>query len=67
MFSKTITKRKIIKFSFKKLFLLSCLTISLVNKSNVISQPLVNQNLNEESKISNISFITKAVKKQGLQ
>ncbi|MDC3175906.1 trypsin-like peptidase domain-containing protein [Prochlorococcus sp. AH-716-D13] len=65
MFSKTITKGKIIKFSFKTLFFLSCLTLGLVNKSNVISQPLVNQNLNEESKISNISFITKAVKKTG--
>ncbi len=65
MFSKTITKGKIIKFSFKKLFFLSCLTLGLVNKSNVISQPLVNQNLNEESKISNISFITKAVNKTG--
>ena len=65
MFSKTITKGKFIKFSFKKLFFLSCLTLGLINKSNVISQPIVNQNLNEESKISNISFITKAVKKTG--
>ena len=65
MFSKTITKGKFIKFSFKKLFFLSCLTLGLINKSNVISQPIVNQNLNKESKISNISFITKAVKKTG--
>ena len=65
MFSQTITKGNFIKFSFKKLFFLSCLTLGLINKSNVISQPLVNQNLNEESKISNISFITKAVKKTG--
>ena len=65
MFSKTITRGKFIKFSFKKLFFLSCLTLGLINKSNVISQPIVNQNLNEESKISNISFITKAVKKTG--
>ena len=65
MFSKTITKGKFIKFSFKKLFFLSFLTLGLINKSNVISQPIVNQNLNEESKISNISFITKAVKKTG--
>ena len=65
MFSKKITKEKFIKFSFKKLFFLSCLTLGLINKSNVISQPIVNQNLNEESKISNISFITKAVKKTG--
>ena len=65
MFSKTITKGKFIKFSFIKLFFLSCLTLGLINKSNVISQPIVNQNLNEEFKISNISFITKAVKKTG--
>ena len=65
MFSKTITKGKFIKFSFKKLFFLSCLTLGLINKSNVISQPIANQNFNEESKISNISFITKAVKKTG--
>ena len=65
MFSKIITKGKFIKFSFKKLFFLSCLTLGLINKSNVISQPIVNQNHNEESKISNISFITKAVKKTG--
>ena len=65
MFSKTITKRKFIKFSFKKLFFLSCLTLGLINKSNVISQPIIEQNLNEESKITNISFITKAVKKTG--
>ena len=65
MFSKTITKKKFLKFSFKKLFFLSCLTLGLINKSNVISQPIVNQNLNEESKISDISFITKAVKKTG--
>ena len=65
MFSKTITKGKFIKFSFKKLFFLSFLTLGLINKSNVVSQPIVNQNLNEESKISNISFITEAVKKTG--
>ncbi len=65
MFSKTITKGKFIKFSFKKLVFLSCLTLGLINKSNVIPQPIVNQNLNEESKISNISFVTKAVKKTG--
>ena len=65
MFSKTITKGKFIKLSFKKLIFLSYLTLGLINKSNVISQPIVNQNLNEESKISNISFITKAVKKTG--
>ena len=65
MFPETIKEGKFIKFSFKKLFFLSCLTLGLINKSNVISQPIVNQNLNEEFKISNISFITEAVKKTG--
>jgi len=65
MFLKTITKKKLMKVSLKKLFFLSYLTFGLINKSNVISQPIVNQNLNEESKISNTSFITKAVKKTG--
>ncbi len=65
MFSKTITKRKFIRFSFKKLFFLSCLTLGLINKSNAISQPIINQNLIEETKVSNISFITKAVKRTG--
>ena len=65
MFSEQMNKGKLMKFSFKKLFFLSYLSFGLINKSNVISQPIVNQNLNEESKISNISFITKAVKKTG--
>ena len=65
MFSKTVTKIKLMKFSFKKLFLLSYLALGLINKSNVISKPIVNQNLKEESNNSNISFITKAVKKTG--
>ena len=65
MFSKTIKKRKLMGFSFKKLFFLSYLVLGLNNKSNILSQPVLNKSLNEESKISNISFITKAVKKTG--
>ena len=65
MFLKAITQIKIMKFTLKKLFFLSYLTFGLINKSNVISQPIVNQNLDEGSKISNISFITEAVKKTG--
>lgn len=65
MFLKEITQIKIMKFTLKKLFFLSYLTFGLINKSNVISQPIVNQNLDEGSKISNISFITEAVKKTG--
>ena len=65
MFLKAIIKIKLLKFSFKKLFFLSYLTFGLINKSNVISQPIINQNLDKDSKISNVSFITKAVKKTG--
>ena len=65
MFLKAIIQTKFLKISFKKLFFLSYISLGLINKSNVISQPIINQNLNEESKISNISFITKAVKKTG--
>ena len=65
MFLKVIIQTQILKFSFKKFFILSYISLGLINKSNVISQPIINQNLNEESKISNISFITRAVKKTG--
>ena len=65
MFLKAIIQIKLLKFSFKKLFFLSYLTLGLINKSNVISQPIINQNLDKDSKISNVSFITKAVKKTG--
>ena len=65
MFLKVIIQTKFLKFSFKKLFFLFYLLLGLINKSNVISQPIINQNHDEESNISNISFITKAVKKTG--
>ena len=65
MFLKKDTLKKTKKFSFKKFFFLSFLTYGLLNKPNVISQQIRNQNFNEESKISTISFITKAIKKTG--
>ena len=65
MFLKSIKQIKSNKFSFKKLFFLTYLTIGLVNKPNVISRPIVNQNIEKESEISNISFITKAINKTG--
>ena len=65
MFLKAIKQIKSNNFSFKKLFFLTYLTIGLVNKPNVISQPIVNPNIEKESKISNISFITKAINKTG--
>ena len=57
MFLEAITQIKLFKFSFRKLFLLSFLTYGLINKSNVIPQPIDNQNLDEGSKISNLLWI----------
>ena len=65
MFLKAATLKKQKKFSYKKLFFLSYMMFGLLNKPNVISQQIRNQNFNEESKISTISFITKAIKKTG--
>ena len=65
MFLKALTLTKLKKFSFNSLFFLSFLTISLFNKNNTLSKPLLNKYLESESNISNISFITKAIKKTG--
>ena len=65
MFFSAISKTKLKKLSFKKLFFFSYLALALLKDANVISQPITNQSLDKESKISNISFITKAVKKTG--
>ncbi len=62
---KTFRTIKSKKFSLKKIFFLSYLTLGLITKPNVISQPIVNQTFDEESKISKKSFITKAIKKTG--
>ncbi len=65
MFLKELTQIKSMRPSFKKLFFLSYLAFGLLNKSNVISQPIVEQHLAEELKVVQISFITKAIKKTG--
>ena len=65
MFLKAVTQTKQKKLSFKKLLFISYITFGLLYKPNVISQQIVNKNFNEESKISTISFITKAIKKTG--
>ena len=65
MFLKSVIKLQSKKFYFKKLVFLSFLTISLINKPEVISRQIVNKNLENEFKISNISFITKAINKTG--
>ena len=65
MFLKKVTQIKSKKFSVKKLFFLTYFTVGLLNNPSLISQPIVNQNIYKESKISNISFITKAINKTG--
>ena len=65
MFLKLLNKRKLNKFSLKQLIFLSYITFGLFNKFNVLSQEKVNKILEEESQISNVSFITKAVRKTG--
>ena len=65
MFLKALTQSKRNKTSLRKLFFLSLITITLLNKENVFPKPIENQNIAAEFKISNISFITKAIKKTG--
>ena len=65
MFFKALRKIKTRKYSFNRLMFISYLTFGLLNKPQVISQPIRNQTLDEKSKIANISFITKAIKKTG--
>ncbi len=65
MFLSDLIQIKSKKSAVKILLFFSFLTHVLINKSNIISQPLTNQNLDKESKISSISFITKAVKRTG--
>ena len=65
MFFKAIRKIKSQKFYFKKLFFLSYLTLGLINKPDLISQTIANNNFENELKISNISFITEAINKSG--
>ena len=65
MFLKVIKQIKSNNFFFKELFFVTYLIIGFVNKQNVISQPIVNPNIEKESKNSNISFITKAINKTG--
>ena len=65
MFFGDLEKTKSKKFSFKKLFFFSYLTLILINESNVISGTIINQDFNNETQVLNFSFITEAVKKTG--
>ena len=58
-------KKNLYLYRSKKLLLISALTFAISNTSNVISQPILNADLFENSRYSNKSFITKAVEKTG--
>jgi len=62
---KAVRTKESVKFYLKKLLFLSYLTLGLINQPNIVAKPIVNQTLDEKSKISKISFITKAIKKTG--
>ena len=65
MFARPINKTKSTSNRYKQLLLSSALTIGIVSQTNVISESLFNANYNENSRYSNESFITKAIKKTG--
>ena len=65
MFLMAVKKIKSKRFSYKIFFIVSFLTLGLLNKTEIISQQISNQNIGKESKISSISFITKAINKSG--
>ena len=65
MFIGYIKESKISYQFYKKLLLISALTLGITYQSKLISQPLISTNLNDKSKYSNQSFITKAIEKTG--
>ena len=65
MFIGYIKESKISYKFYKKLLLISALTLGITYQSKLISQPLISSNLNDKSKYSNQSFITKAIEKTG--
>ena len=65
MFFRRKKQKNFKKSFFRKLFILSSLTLGLLNYEKVISQAIRYPNLEEASKISTTSFITKAVNKTG--
>ena len=65
MFLRAIKQSNPNRFTCKKLLLTSALTLSIFSQSNIISQPSIDSNLNEEFRYSNKSFITEAIEKTG--
>ena len=46
---------------YKQLLFASALTLSLINKSNINAQTLINSNQNNNSEYAKTSFITRAI------
>ena len=65
MFLRAMKQSNPNRFTCKKLLLTSALTLSIFSQSNIISQPSIDSNLNEEFRYSNKSFITEAIEKTG--
>ena len=65
MFLQCIKNSKSNKPHYKKLFLVSVLTIGINANLNAIPKPILNLDFHENSQFSNKSFITKAVEKTG--
>ena len=65
MYLKNIRKSNLKSFKQNKLFIASAISLGIIFQSNLISQPLYNQQFNEININPNKSFITKAVEKTG--
>ena len=65
MYLKNIRKSNLKSFKQNKLFIASAISLGIIYQSNLISQPLYNQQFNEININPNKSFITKAVEKTG--
>ena len=65
MYLKNIRKSNLKSFKQNKLFIASAISLGIIYQSNLISQPLYNQQFNEININPDKSFITKAVEKTG--
>ena len=65
MYLKKIRSLSLRSINYKKLFFNSAISLVIFSPTNVISNPLNNQQFNEINKYSKKSFITKAVEKTG--
>ena len=65
MYSKNVRKAKLKSYKHKKILLSSAIMMITLFPSSLISQQLINPQLNETNKYSKKSFVTKAVEKTG--